>query len=116
MQAYDLYDVMAELGYGMAPSTRIERANAFSYKNATWLHSLPDNTARTIQALAAQFARGGTDELENPKIFQTPEVVKYGGLPALKTFGKPAEILHQVKERVFGAYSSRREAIRKILE
>ena len=26
MQAYDLYDVMAELGYGMAPSTRVERA------------------------------------------------------------------------------------------
>ena len=103
MQAYDLYDVMAELGYGMAPSTRVERADAFSYKNAAWLKSLPVNTALTIKALAAQFARGGTDELENPKIFQTPEVVKYGGLPALKSFGKPAEILHKVKEKVFVA-------------
>ena len=80
MQAYDLYDVLAELGYGMAPSTRVERANAFSYKNAAWLKSLPDKTSLTIQALAAQFARGGTDELENPNIFQTPEVVKSGGL------------------------------------
>jgi type I restriction enzyme R subunit len=89
MQAYDLYDVLAELGYGMAPSTRVERANAFSYKNVAWLKSLPDKTSLTIQALAAQFARGGTDELENPNIFQTPEVVKSGGLP------------HKVKEKVF---------------
>lgn len=103
MGEYDLYDVLAELGYGMAPRTRTERAEAFSYKNATWLSSLPENTEQTIKALAAQFARGGTEELENPKIFQTPEVVKSGGLPALKSFGKPAEILHKVKEKVFVA-------------
>jgi len=103
MQAYDLYDVLAELGYGMAPSTRVERAHAFSYKNTNWLKSLPDKTSLTIQALADQFARGGTDELENPNIFQTPEVVKSGGLPALKAFGKPVEILHKVKEKVFVA-------------
>ncbi len=101
MRAYDLYDVMAELGYGMAPSTRVERADAFSYKNAAWLKTLPPNTALTIKAMAGQFARGGTDELENPKIFETPEVVKSGGLPALKAFGKPVEILHKVKEKVF---------------
>lgn len=103
MAEYDLYDVMAELGYGMVPRTRVERAAAFSYKNADWLTSLPDNTAQAIKALAAQFARGGTEELENPRIFQTPEVVKSGGLTALKTFGEPAEILHKVKEKVFMA-------------
>jgi type I restriction enzyme R subunit len=103
MGAYDLYDVLAELGYGMAPRTRVERAEAFSYKNADWLTSLPDGTAQTIKALAAQFARGGTEELENPKIFQTPEVVRSGGLSALKAFGKPVEILHKVKEKVFVA-------------
>jgi len=103
MGAYDLYDVLAELGYGMAPRTRVERADAFSYKNADWLKSLPASTAQTIKALAVQFARGGTDELENPKIFQTPEVVRSGGLSALKAFGKPVEILHKVKEKVFVA-------------
>jgi type I restriction enzyme R subunit len=103
MGAYDLYDVLAELGYGMAPRTRVERAEAFSYKNADWLTSLPNGTAQTIKALAAQFARGGTEELENPKIFQTPEVVRSGGLSALKAFGKPVEILHKVKEKVFVA-------------
>jgi type I restriction enzyme R subunit len=103
MGAYDLYDVLAELGYGMAPRTRVERAEAFSYKNVDWLTSLPNGTAQTIKALAAQFARGGTEELENPKIFQTPEVVRSGGLSALKAFGKPVEILHKVKEKVFVA-------------
>ena len=33
----DLSDVLAELGYGLAPKTRVERAGAFSYKQATWL-------------------------------------------------------------------------------
>jgi type I restriction enzyme R subunit len=56
-----------------------------------------------VKALAAQFARGGTDGLENPHVFQTPEVLKAGGLSALKSFGKPVEVLQQVKERVFVA-------------
>ena len=41
MQDYDLYDVLAELGYGMAPRTRTERSMSFSYKNAEWLSNLP---------------------------------------------------------------------------
>lgn len=103
MKEYDLYDVLAELGYGMMPRTRDERADAFGYKNEDWLSSLPQNTAATIKALAAQFAAGGTEGLENPHVFQTPEVSEAGGLTALKSFGKPVEILHQVKERVFVA-------------
>ena len=103
MGDYDLYDVLAELGYGMVPRTRDERAEAFGYKNGDWLSSLPENTAATIKALAAQFAAGGTEGLENPHVFQTPEVTMAGGLSALKSFGKPGEVLHQVKERVFVA-------------
>jgi len=35
MTEYDLYDVLADLGYGLAPKRRVERADAFSdYKNA----------------------------------------------------------------------------------
>jgi type I restriction enzyme R subunit len=37
MAGYDLYDVLAELGYGLAPRTRAERADAFGYKNQSWL-------------------------------------------------------------------------------
>ena len=103
MDDYDLYDVLAELGYGLAPRTRTERAEAFAYKHADWLAGLPAPTAATLKALAVQFARAGTDGLENPRIFETPEVVRAGGLTALKTLGRPADILRETKARMFAA-------------
>ena len=42
-------------------------------------------------------------DLENPEVFQAPEVVRAGGLAALKVLGKPPEVLRQAKERVFAA-------------
>ena len=101
MGAYDLYDVLGDLGYGMAPRTREERAEAFSYKNSNWLSTLPPKTRATLQALVAQFSRAGTDGLENQHVFQTPEVSRAGGLAALKALGEPKDILRQAKERVF---------------
>ena len=103
MTAYDLYDVLGELGYGLAPRTRPDRADAFGYKHAPWLSGLPAPAAATLKALAGQFARAGTESLENPQVFQMPDVVRAGGLPALRTLGEPAEILHETKERLFAA-------------
>jgi len=103
MEEYDLYDVLAELGYGTNPRTRKDRAYAFTYKNGPWLASLPFTTGDTLKAIASQFVKAGTDGLENPQIFKIPEVVRAGGLDALKTLGKPAEILHETKERIFRA-------------
>jgi type I restriction enzyme R subunit len=103
MAEYDLYDVLAELGYGLNPRTRTERAQAFTYKHAGWLSSLRPETAATLKALASQFANAGTDSLENPHVFQTPEVVQAGGLAALKALGKPADVLRETKERMFAA-------------
>jgi type I restriction enzyme R subunit len=100
MSEYDLYDVLGEIGYGMAPRKRAERADAFTYKHATWLTSLPAPATATLKALTVQFARTGTEGLENPQIFRTPEVSRAGGLAALKTLGKPAEILNQTKEKI----------------
>ena len=103
MEDFDLYDVLAELGYGSSPRTRPERADAFTYKHAGWLSGLPAATAATLKAVAAQFARSGTEGLENPEIFKTPDVVRAGGLKALKALGKPAAILQDTKERLFAA-------------
>jgi type I restriction enzyme R subunit len=103
MKEYDLYDVLAELGYGLSPRTRAERADAFAYKNDSWLSGLPPATAATLKAMASQFTRAGTDSLENPHIFKIPEVASAGGLAALKVLGKPAEILRETKERMFRA-------------
>ncbi len=103
MADYDLYDVLAELGYGLAPKRRTERADAFTYKHTRWLSSLPAPTSSTLKALAGQFARAGTDALENPQVFRTPEVVQAGGLDAPRALGQPADILRETKERLFAA-------------
>ena len=103
MDAYDLYDVLAELGYGLAPKRRTERAEAFAYKHTAWLKSLPNAASIALQALASQFARAGTDGLENPHIFETPEVQKAGGLDSLRAMGRPADILRETKMRIFAA-------------
>jgi len=103
MGDFDLYDVLAELGYGLAPKTRTERAGAFAYKHAAWLGGMPPNTAGVLRALAGQFALAGTEGLENPAVFQTPQVTQAGGLEALKALGKPAEVLMETKTRMFAA-------------
>lgn len=103
MDAYDLYDVLAELGYGLAPRTRAERSEAFTYKHADWLAGLPAPARATLCAIAAQFARAGTDSLENPEIFHVREVREAGGLAALTALGNARDILRETKERMFAA-------------
>jgi type I restriction enzyme, R subunit len=107
MDDYDLYDVLAELGYGLDPKTRIQRADAFFYKHADWLSGLPTPAANTLVAIVGQFGRAGTDGLENPDVFNTPEVRRAGGkdgpIKALRDLGKPAEVLFDTKARLFAA-------------
>jgi type I restriction enzyme, R subunit len=103
MQDFDLYDVLADLGYGMQPRTRTERATSFDYKHSAWLQAMPPQTASAIHALASQFSKGGTDGLENPRIFDTPEMRGAGGLAALRLFGEPRDVLNETKTRMFAA-------------
>jgi type I restriction enzyme R subunit len=102
-QDYDLYDVLAELGWGMNPRTRRDRTLAFTYKHEDWINALPGKAAGTILAIASQFERGGTEGLENPQIFQTPEVKDAGGLAALQMAGNPRDLLIETKTRMFAA-------------
>ncbi len=102
-QDYDLYDVLAELGWGMNPRTRHDRTLAFTYKHEDWINALPEQAAATIRAIASQFERGGTEGLENPQIFQTPEVKAAGGLAALQMAGNPRDLLIETKTRMFAA-------------
>jgi type I restriction enzyme R subunit len=103
MSDCDLYDVLADLAYGQAPKTRAERADAFAYKHADWLAGLPPSAAATLMALVSQFARAGTDALEDRNIFAMPEVMRVGGLAALRALGRPEEALRETKERMFAA-------------
>ena len=98
---------MADLAYGLAPRTMVDRADAFGYKNKTWLEGMPEGRSRVIRAIASQFAKSGTDNLENPHIFRTPEVFHAGGVSALmemwKEHGNAADALRQAKLRMFTA-------------
>ena len=102
-EEYDLYDVLAELGWGMCPRTRHDRTLAFTYKHEDWINALPDKASATIRAIVSQFDRGGTDGLENSQIFQTPEVKNAGGLAALQLAGNPRDLLIETKTRMFAA-------------
>jgi len=102
-QDFDLYDVLAELGWGMNPRTRRDRALAFTYKHEDWINGLPNETGATIRAIARQFEFGGTEGLENPHIFQVKEVREAGGLSALLAAGDPAVLLREAKLRMFAA-------------
>jgi type I restriction enzyme R subunit len=101
MQPYDLFDVLAELGYGMEPKTRQDRAQSFTYKHKGWLDGMPPATRIAIIALARQFVGAGTEGLENPSMFKTLDVIKAGGIAALRLLGEPADVLYETKERLF---------------
>ena len=104
MQDYDLYDILAELGFGMAPRTRADRAAAFDYKHKEWLNQLPRQPAAVIKAFVRQFERNGIDELENPQIFEVPAVRQAGGLEALQEAGDASgELVREAKQRIFTA-------------
>ena len=95
--------MLADVGYGQAPKVRVDRASAFEYKNQHWLSNMPTSTAAAVRAIASQFARGGTDNLENPQIFSTPEVANAGGLGALREFNEPPLMISEIKQRMFRA-------------
>lgn len=103
MTDYDLYDVIAGVGYGLDPKTMAERALAFRYKQNDWLSRLPEKTRAAVLAVADQFKHGGTEDLENVEIFRTTEVVAAGGVAALGLTGDAPGIVKQTKERIFAA-------------
>ena len=103
MEDYDLYDVLADVGYRQSPRTRVDRAEAFTLSNSDWLDAMPTPASETIRAIASQFAKGGTDELENQGIFDTPAVRLAGGMSALSEYGNAAQTYTETKRRMFSA-------------
>lgn len=74
---------------------------ALNYKHDAWFKSLSPETAKTLLTLIKHFEIGGTEELENPYVFNAPDVIKAGGLEALKTLGEPKDIINDAKKRLF---------------
>ncbi len=104
MDAYDLFDVLAAVAYGVQPRTRAERAAALDGATGpAWLVKLPQPAAKVIRAIARQFAQAGTDALETQELWNAGEVKAAKGLAALREGGNPAELLRQTKETLFAA-------------
>jgi type I restriction enzyme R subunit len=97
----DLYDVLAELGYGVAARSRAERAAAFSYKQRRWLKDLPGQAASVLTAVTHQFELGGIEELETPNLFDAEAVIKAGGFNALLGLRLPPDrLIQETKARL----------------
>lgn len=100
-QECDLYDVLAELGYGLVPKSRSERAAAFSYKNKSWLRRLPERTGKVIVSIARQFEKGGIEELETTNLFDESEILQNGGFEALSNLKEePQQLIQETKLRL----------------
>lgn len=100
-QECDLFDVLAELGYGMPPKSRSERAAAFSYKNKTWLRGFPERTSKVLASIARQFEKGGIEELETTNLFDERAIIENGGFDALIGLSKqPQELIYETKSKL----------------
>lgn len=103
MDDYDLYDLLAGLGYELVPKTRRNRVQVFYAQQDLWFNEMPSPAAQALQAVVGQFASGGTESLESRELFRVPSVVKTGGVKALKLLGKPQEVLTEMKRKLFAA-------------
>ena len=99
----DLFDFLANVGFGINPKTRDERVFAFNYKNKAWLMSLPSDTSKVIGALAKQFKENGIEELENPHVFEISEIKKAGGVKSLAHLMNATQAIIEVKRRLLVA-------------
>lgn len=103
MNEYDSFDVLGEATYGIDARTRLDRAERFKRNSGRWLDTMPVSARTAVLALADQFARGGTEELETASVLRVPAVARAGGVEALKALGHPREVLRQTRARLFAS-------------
>jgi type I restriction enzyme R subunit len=101
MTDFDLYDFFGQHGYHARALRRSERRRLFVSRNQTWFDGMDTKAAVVLKGLGHQFEQGGTDALETPALWDVPEIKAAGGLDALRVLGKPSEVMHQAKGRLF---------------
>ncbi len=102
MSDFDLYDFFGHHGYHARAFKRPERGQHYIDSNQGWFDGMDGKTAIVLKGLGHQFAQGGTDALETPALWDVPEISNAGGLDALRGLGKPVEVMHEAKGRLFG--------------
>ena len=101
MNDYDLYDFFGYHGFKARALKRPERGELFITRNQSWFHGMDSKTATVLKGLGHQFAKGGTEALETPALWEVPEIKLAGGISALRGLGKAIDVIHQAKERLF---------------
>lgn len=94
----DDFDLICHLAYDKAPLTKAERAN--NVKKRHYLHKYSELAQQVLRTLLDKYANEGIKEIEETKVLQLQEFVK---------FGSPMKI---VKE--FGGKEGYQEAIREL--
>ncbi len=102
MTDFDLYDFFGHHGYHARALKRPERGALFISGNQPWFGGMDAKAAIVLKGLGNQFAQGGTDALETPALWEVPEIKLAGGLDALRALGKPTQVMHEAKGRLFG--------------
>ncbi len=101
MEAYDEFDVLAALAYGVHPLTRAQRAARFGKTGPAWLIHLPQPTAQVIRKIVKQFEKDGTGVFETGELWRT--IDEPGALDVLRQGGSPFELVRKTKETLFAA-------------
>jgi type I restriction enzyme, R subunit len=102
MTDFDLYDFFGHHGYHARALRRPERGELYITGNRGWFDGMDNRAAIVLQGLGHQFAQGGTEALETPALWEVPEIKLAGGLSALRGLGRPVDVMHEAKGRLFG--------------
>ncbi len=101
MSDFDWYDFFGHHGYHARALKRPERGELFISRNQNWFERMDGKAAIVLKSFGRQFAQGGTDALETPALWEVPEIKQVGGLDALRILGKPVQVMHEAKDRLF---------------
>jgi type I restriction enzyme, R subunit len=97
----DQFDVLAYFGYRARAMKRRERETAYLDTQAPWFDSVDPGAAVVLRGFGHQFGAGGTEALETELLWEVPEIKRVGGLAALKTLGRPVDVVREAKTRLF---------------
>ena len=98
----DHFDLFAHYGYRERALKRPERESAYLAAQAPWFAAVDEKAATVLRGIGHQFGAGGTDALESEQLWEVPEIKRVGGLAALWSLGKPADVMREAKTRLFG--------------
>ena len=98
----DHFDLFAHFGYREKALKRVEREEAYLEQQIPWFAGMDDKAAIVLKGIGHQFGKGGTEALESDFLWVVPEIRRAGGISALRTLGKPAEVMREAKVRLFG--------------